>query len=115
MIRDSSVLAPYLAGTDALLSDAEPEISLFAATPSASSPEISATLSSNVRGATKIVIDTGVGDVSRLTSERVFPAAAATYTTTVYNDAGMTIARTPVTVIGGQRPENARRNIVSNR
>ena len=75
-----------------------PSISFFTATPSVITAGHPTTLSWSVAGASTITIDSGVGDVSALTSKSVSPSQTTTYTLTASNGGGNAVARTVVTV-----------------
>jgi uncharacterized protein YkwD/chitodextrinase len=81
-----------------------PTISSFAASPSSITAGQSTTLTWSVTGATTVTIDSGIGDVTNLTSKVVSPGATTTYTLTATNAAGSATARATVSV--GAAPDS---------
>uniref|UniRef100_Q02AW0 Allergen V5/Tpx-1 family protein n=1 Tax=Solibacter usitatus (strain Ellin6076) TaxID=234267 RepID=Q02AW0_SOLUE len=75
-----------------------PVITSFSASPTAIASGQVSTLSWNVSGATSIVINNGVGDVTSLTSRVVVPTSTTQYTLTATNSAGSKTATATVTV-----------------
>jgi uncharacterized protein YkwD/chitodextrinase len=75
-----------------------PSILSFTATPSTISAGQRSTLAWSVTGATTVVIDQGVGDVSNLTSTSVAATQTTTYTLTASNSGGSVTAPATVTV-----------------
>jgi uncharacterized protein YkwD/chitodextrinase len=83
-----------------------PVISFFNATPPVITGGQSTTLAWNVSGATSIMLDNGIGNVSNFTSDSVVPVQTTTYTLTATNSGGSVVARVTVTVnaSGSQSP-----------
>ena len=75
-----------------------PSISSFTATPAALTAGQSATLTWTVSGATSILIDSGVGDVSSVTSKSVAPGQTTTYTLIASNSTGSSSAKVTIMV-----------------
>jgi hypothetical protein len=76
----------------------KPVVVSFVGQPSEILEGASSTLSWNVTGATKVVIDNGIGTVPASGSTPVTPAVNTTYRLTATNDAGDTIASTTISV-----------------
>jgi hypothetical protein len=76
-------------------------ISFFTATPSVITAGHATTLSWSVAGASTVTIDSGVGDVSGVTSKTVSPSQTTTYTMTASNGGGSAVARAVVNVSAG--------------
>lgn len=81
----------------------KPVISSFYASPASVSLGQSSTLRWSVSGANKLVIDQGVGTVSK-TSKTVYPTTTVVYTLSAVNSAGTTTATTSVTVLAPPPP-----------
>jgi uncharacterized protein YkwD/chitodextrinase len=75
-----------------------PAISSFLATPSTTQPGQPVTLSWNTSGASTLVIDQGIGDVSNRTSITVNPNVNTTFTLTASNLSGNVSARVSVSI-----------------
>jgi len=75
-----------------------PVISVFTANPSTLTMGQSAPLLWTVAGATTVIIDNGVGDVSNLTSKVVAPLQTTTYTLTAINSGVTATAQVTLTV-----------------
>jgi uncharacterized protein YkwD/chitodextrinase len=84
----------------------EPIISFFTATPSIVTAGQASVLSWSISGASTIIIDGGIGDVSNLTSKSVLPAQTTTYTLTASNNWGsaIAVARVRINAPGIQQP-----------
>ena len=78
-----------------------PVISSFGANPATAPPGSAVTLAWSVAGATTITIDNGVGDVSSLSSVRVYPSQTTQYTLTASNAAGSVSATATATISSG--------------
>ncbi len=75
-----------------------PSILFFAATPAGINSGQSATLSWSVSGATTLLMDNGIGNVTNSSSIVVTPSQTTSYLLTATNDGGTVTARTAVTV-----------------
>ena len=79
-----------------------PAVLSFTATPASIVPGQASALTWSVKGATSVSIDSGVGDVTTLTSRSVAPMQTTAYTLTATNSAGSATARATVTVASAQ-------------
>jgi Cysteine-rich secretory protein family len=85
--------------TVAVTAPPPPTITYFTATPSTIAPGQFVTLSWSVSGATSLVVDHGIGDVTGLTSTSVSPAQNTVYT--LYASNGATSTSGPATTAAG--------------
>jgi len=94
----------FTAGCNLANTNQPPLVNSFVAEPATIVPGGSSTLSWNVSGATRVIIDQGIGSVSLSGNRVVMPNVTSIYTLTATNAAGISVTATAQVIVTGATP-----------